>query len=112
MMIIFLKKRDRERDSVNQVMSDVFDIPILRGFPGGSVIKNLPANRGDMGLIPESGRSLGKGNGNQRQYSCLGNPVDRGAWWATVHGLHIVRHDWKQPNTYGKPRSKSRRKCS
>ena len=93
MMIIFLKKRDRERDSVNQVMSDVFDIPILRGFPGGSVIKNLPANRGDMGLIPESGRSLGKGNGNQRQYSCLGNPVDRGAWWATVHGLHIVRHD-------------------
>ena len=58
------------------------------GFPGGSVVKNPPANEGDtgdVGLIPGSGRSLGEGNGNPQQYSCLGNHVDRGAWWATVH---------------------------
>ena len=46
---------------------------------------NLPANAGDAGLIPGSGRSPGEGNGNIFQYSCLGNPMDRGAWWATVH---------------------------
>ena len=57
------------------------------GFPGGSVVKNLPANAGDMGLIPGSGRSPGEGNGNPLQYSCLENPMDRGAWWATVHGV-------------------------
>ena len=55
------------------------------GFLGGSVVKNPPANAGDVGLIPGLGRSLGKGNGNPPQYSCLGNPMDRGAWWATVH---------------------------
>ena len=55
------------------------------GFPGGSVVKNLPANAGDMGLIPGLGRSPEEGNGNQLQYSCLGNPIDRGAWWVTVH---------------------------
>ena len=56
-------------------------------FPGGSVIKNPPPNSGDMGSIPGSGRSLREGNGNALQYSCLGNPIDRGAWWATVHGV-------------------------
>ena len=55
------------------------------GFPGGSVVKNPPANIGDARLMPESGRSPGEGNGNPLQYSCLENPVDRGAWWATVH---------------------------
>ena len=55
--------------------------------PGGSVVKNLPANAGDAGLIPGSGRSPGEGNGYLLQYSCLGNPMDRGAWWATVHGV-------------------------
>ena len=53
------------------------------------MVKNLPANAGDgrdMGLIPESGRSLGEGNGNPLQYSCLENSIDRGTWWATVHG--------------------------
>ena len=55
------------------------------GFPGGSVVKNSPANVGDSGLIPGSGRSPGEGNGNPLQYSCLGNPTARGAWWATVH---------------------------
>ena len=59
------------------------------GFPGGSVVKNLPANAGDAGdkgLIPGSGRSPGKGNGNPLQYSCLENSVDRGAWQTTIHG--------------------------
>ena len=52
---------------------------------GGSVVKNLPANSGDVSLIPGSGRSPGEGNGNPPQYSCLRNPMDRGAWGATVH---------------------------
>ena len=57
------------------------------GFPGGSVGKNPPANAGDADSIPESGRSPGEGNDNPLQYSSLGNPMDRGAWWATVHGV-------------------------
>ena len=57
---------------------------LLMGFPGGSAVKNLPANTGDWGSIPGSGRYPGEGNGNSLQYSCLGNPLDRGAWWATV----------------------------
>ena len=57
------------------------------GFPGGSVVKNPPANAGDAGLIPGSGRSPGEGNGNPLQYSCLRNPMNRGAWWATIHGV-------------------------
>ena len=54
------------------------------------MVKNLPANAGDAGdagLIPRLGRYPGEGNGNPLQYSCLGNPMDRGAWWATVHGV-------------------------
>ena len=57
------------------------------GFPGGSVVKNLTANAGDVDLIPESGRYPGGGNGNPLQYSCLQNPMDRGAWRATVQGV-------------------------
>ena len=57
------------------------------GFPGGSEVKNLPANAGDSGSIPGSGKSPGEGNGDPLQYSCLENPLDRGAWWATVHGV-------------------------
>ena len=60
---------------------------VLRGFSGGSVVKNSPANAGDQGLIPVSGRSPGGGNGNPLQYSCLENSMDRGAWRATVHGV-------------------------
>ena len=51
------------------------------------VVKNLPANAGDTGSIPGLGRSSGEGNGNPLQYSCLGNPMDRGAWRATAHGV-------------------------
>ena len=57
---------------------------------------NPPANAGDMenlGLIPGLGRSLGEGNGNPLQYSCLENPRDRGAWWAIVHGVTKVGED-------------------
>ena len=49
--------------------------------------KNSPANAGDVGLMPGWGRSPGKENGNPLQYSCLGNPMDRGAWQTTVHGV-------------------------
>ena len=57
------------------------------GFPAGSVAKDLPANAGDVGSIPESGKSPGEGNGNPLQYPCLESPTERGAWWATVHGV-------------------------
>ena len=57
------------------------------GFPGGSVVKNPPANAGDTGLIPGLGRFPGGGNGNPLQYSCLGNPMNRGALRAVVHGV-------------------------
>ena len=63
------------------------------GYPGGSVVKNPPAEAGDEGSIPGSGRSHGEGNGHPLQYSCLENCMDRGAWWATVHGSQRVRHD-------------------
>ena len=59
----------------------------LTGFPGGSVVKNLPANAEVMRLIPGSGRSPEGGNGNQLHYSCLENSMDRAVWWATVHGV-------------------------
>ena len=57
------------------------------GFIGGSEVKNLPVNAGDSGSSPGSGKSPGEGNGNSLQYSCLENPMDRGAWWATVNGV-------------------------
>ena len=57
------------------------------GFPGGSDVKAFASNAGNPGSIPGSGRSPGEGNGNPLQYSCLENPMDRGAWWATVHGV-------------------------
>ena len=60
---------------------------LFEGFSHGSVAKNLPANAGDSGSILWLGRSSGEGNGNPLQYSCLGNPMDRGTWRATVHGI-------------------------
>ena len=54
---------------------------------GGSVVKNLPANAGDAGSVPGLGRSTGEWNGNPFMSSCLRNPMDRGAWWAAVHGV-------------------------
>ena len=69
---------------------------IPMGFLGGTVVKNLPANAGDtgdMGLIPGLGRSPLEGNSNPLQYSCLECPMDRGAWWAIVHGVTRVKQD-------------------
>ena len=57
------------------------------GFPGSSEVKVSAFNAGDLGSIPGLGRSPGEGNGNPLQYPCLENPMDRGAWWATVHGV-------------------------
>ena len=64
-----------------------------KGFPDGSVIKNLPAKAGDVGLITEAGRSPVEGNGSPLQYSCLENPMDRGAWLAIVHKVARAGHD-------------------
>ena len=62
------------------------------GFPGVSAFKNPLSNARDMGSILGLGRSPGEGNGNPLQDSRLGNPMDRGAWWATVHGVAKLRH--------------------
>ena len=64
-------------------------------FPGGSVVKTLPAIAGDGGSITDLGRSLGEGNGNPLQCSCLGNPMDRDAWWATVHRVARSHSHWQ-----------------
>ena len=71
------------------VLSDFlicFKYGISMGFPGGSVVRNSPASAGDAGSIPESRRSP-RGNGSPLQYACLENPMDRRAWWVTVHGV-------------------------
>ena len=75
-------------------------------------VKNLPCHVGHLGLIPGSGRSPGEGNGNSLQYSCLENPMDRGAWWATVHGVtkswtqlkrqSTVAHNYLNPSWFSK----------
>ena len=73
---------------------------MILGFPGGSVVKNLPANIGDMGLIPRLGIFPGEGNSNPLRYCCWGNLMDRGAWRAPVHwgyktGIYhgVTEHD-------------------
>ena len=82
------------------------DIAVSRAYKsccGGSVVKNLPVNAGNAGSIPGLGRSPGERNGNPLQYSHLENPMDRGAWQATVHGVTKsctqLRH-WAQAQTY------------
>ena len=60
-------------------------LKVHMGFPAGSVVKNLPANAGGVRLIPGLGRSPGEGNGNPLQFSCMGNPMDRGGWGFTVY---------------------------
>ena len=68
----------KDHDSVNKSHLQSSMCTVM-GFPRGSGVKNLPANVGDTGLTPGSGRSPGEGNGDPLQYSCLGNPMDRGA---------------------------------
>ena len=65
--------------------SNITLIGYILGFPGNSDGKEFACNAGDLGSIPELGRSPGEENGNPLQYSCLENSMDRGAWWATVH---------------------------
>ena len=72
-------------------------------YPGGLMAKNLPASAGDggdVGLIPGFGRSPGGGHGNPLQYSPLENPMDRGAWWATVHGGHKELDTIERPHAW------------
>ena len=76
---MYVQNKNRLTDTENMV-----------GFPGNSVVKKSACSAGDAGSIPGSGRSPGEGNGNPLQYSCLENPMDRGAWWATVHGVTTV----------------------
>ena len=80
-------------DEPMDIFSNFIQINFLMGisipkiFPFFSDGKASAYNAGDLGLISGSGRSPGEGNGNPLQYSCLENPMDRGAWWATVHGV-------------------------
>ena len=80
-------------------------------FLGGSDGREFTCNAGDLSSIPGLGKSPGEGNGYPLQYSCLGNPKDRGAWWATVHGVtksltqlskhtHTHTHTHTQTHTY------------
>ena len=66
---------------------DIITASIYKGFLGGSEVKASACNVGDLGSIPGLGRSPGEGNGNPHQYSCLENPMDRGAWWAILLGV-------------------------
>ena len=70
-----------------------------RGFPGGTVVNNPPAHARDAASIPGPGRSPGGRNGNPLPYSCLENPMDRGTWQATVHGVS-KRQDWATEHTH------------
>ena len=69
------------------VITRKWKLTFRRGFPGGAVVNNPPAKARDAGLIPGLGRSPREGNGHPLQYSCLGNPMDREAWQATVQGV-------------------------
>ena len=85
---VTLKKKDKGHQ--RKCKEGFFFLCVWQGFPGGMVVKNPPANAGDTrdsGLIPGMGQFRGGGNGNPLQYSCLGNPMDRGDWWAIVHGV-------------------------
>ena len=99
-----LSKKHRHDMSMSSEFTDLLAdytciitlMPMLEGFPGGAVVKNLPANAGDLGdvnLIPGSGMLPGGGNGNPLRYSCLGNPMDRRTWWATVQGVAKSQHN-------------------
>ena len=84
--------------SLGRIMSKIISFPknpnstVTVGFPGGSISKEFTCNAEDLSLIPGLGRSPGEENDNLLQCSCLGNPMDRGAWWPTVHGVVRVRH--------------------
>ena len=84
----------------NELLSRIWQILEIneRGFLGSTVLKNLPANTEDQGVIPGSGKSPGEGNGKPL-HSCLGNPMDRGAWWLKSMGSQRVRQGWVTEHT-------------
>ena len=83
-----------EESSTPFILGGILEGPRLHeGLPQRLSGKTPPASAGDTGLIPGTGTSPGEGNGNALQYSCLGSPMDWGAWRATVHGIAKVRHD-------------------
>ena len=90
------REMERRKGKIEKVCTDNF-LNILSyvqmGFPGGSEGKETACNARDLGSIPGSGRSPGGGKGSPLQYSCLENPMDRGAWRATVHGSQRVRQN-------------------
>ena len=81
------------RTSCPDISNILLRVYSMAGFPGGTEVKASACNVGDPGPIPGLGRSPGEGNGNPLQYSFLENPVDGGAWWATVHRSQRVGHD-------------------
>ena len=83
----FLLAQKQDVSSFSPKWNLISRFEVVLGFPGGSVGKASAYNAGDPGSIPGSGRSPGEGNGNPLEYSCLGNPMDRGAWKATVHAV-------------------------
>ena len=76
-----------EEDMATHSIILAWRIPVEKGFPGTSYSKESAYNVGDPGSVPGYRRSLGEGNGNLLQYSCLENPMDRGAWQARIHGV-------------------------
>ena len=83
-------KGEKKEEAIHPSFLQSFNKYLWRAsssFPGGSVSKEPDCNTGDLGLIPESGRSPGEGNGDPLQYSCLENSMDRGAWGVTVHSV-------------------------
>ena len=90
-----------------------------RGFPTGAVVKNPPSTAGDardVGSVPGLGRSPGGGNGNPHQFSCLENSMDRGGWWATVHGVaksqkQLITHTHTHTHIYTHTKLRSRYKA-
>ena len=87
-------RKKRKKKSIQRAFVFLLCI-FMTSSPGGPVVKNCPANAGDIDSISGSGRSLEGGNGYLLQYSCLENPMDRGAWWATKSmGSLRVGHDW------------------
>ena len=92
--VVLVSTVQQSASAIHVHISPPFGVSLLlrMGFPGGLAVNNPPANAGDLDSIPESGRSPGEENDNSLQYSCQGNPMDRGAWWATVHGVTKELH--------------------
>ena len=82
-----MQKSNPDDIAISFIWRSFFQPTFPLGFPHGSDGRESACNAGDLGSIPELERSPGEGNGNPLQYSCLENPMDRGAWWATVHGV-------------------------